>query len=105
MAVQVAGAAVKTFVFPGWIGIDTGPGDFAENITTIGIDFNNLFVGKRIKLGESIELEIIQIGKECHHGCYIRQVVGDCIMPREGVFAKVVCGGDISVGEVISWIE
>lgn len=85
--------------------VEINPGDFAENITTVGVDFNNLFIGKKMKLGRSIELEITQIGKECHHGCYIRQAVGDCIMPREGVFAKVISGGDISVGDAINWIE
>lgn len=85
--------------------VKINPGDFAENITTIGIDFKNIFIGKKIKLGKSVELEITQIGKECHHGCYIRQAVGDCIMPREGVFAKVIIGGDMSVGDPISWVE
>ncbi len=85
--------------------VEINPGDFAENITTIGIDFKNIFIGKKIKLGKSIELEITQIGKECHHGCYIREAVGDCIMPREGVFAKVLTGGDMSVGDEISWVE
>jgi MOSC domain-containing protein YiiM len=85
--------------------IKINPGDFAENITTIGIEFNNFFVGRRIKIGKSIELEITQIGKECHQGCYIKETVGNCIMPMEGVFAKVINGGDISVGDAITWIE
>jgi len=83
--------------------IDIKPGDFAENITTSGLDFKFVSIGKKIKIGEKIELEITQIGKECHNGCYIREVVGDCIMPREGVFAKVIRGGNIRVGDKIQW--
>lgn len=83
--------------------IDIKPGDFAENITTSGLDFSVVSIGKKIKIGKTIELEITQIGKECHHGCYIKEVVGDCIMPREGVFAKVLKGGKIHVGDKISW--
>lgn len=72
-------------------------GVFAENITTQGIVLYQLPLGSRIKIGEVI-LEITQIGKECHLGCEIRQLVGDCIMPREGVFAKVIKGGWIEDG-------
>lgn len=78
------------------------PGDFAENITTKGLDFTLLKVGTVIKLGESAQLEIVQIGKECHEDCIIRQKVGDCIMPREGVFARVVAPGEIRVGDAIT---
>lgn len=85
--------------------IEINPGDFAENITTSGIDFSNVTIGSRIKLGDSIKLEITQIGKECHHGCYIREAVGDCIMPREGIFAKVLSGGKLNVGDDIQWVE
>lgn len=80
---------------------EINPGDFAENITTTGLDFSDVSIGEKFKLGDSIELEITQIGKKCHHGCYIRQVVGDCIMPREGIFARVIKGGRISEGDVI----
>ena len=71
------------------------PGDFAENITTRGIPLDSLPVGSRVFIGDT-ELEITQIGKECHHGCAIFQAVGDCVMPRKGVFAKVIRGGRIS---------
>jgi MOSC domain-containing protein YiiM len=71
------------------------PGDFAENITTRGIPLDELPVGSRVFLGD-VELEITQKGKECHHGCAIFQAVGDCVMPRKGVFAKVIKGGTIS---------
>lgn len=81
------------------------PGDFAENITTIGLDFTNLKVGQCFNIGRDVRLEVSQIGKECHHGCYIRQAVGDCIMPREGIFARVLSGGTINVGDKILWIS
>ena len=71
------------------------PGDFAENITTRGIPLDDLPIGSRVFIGDT-ELEITQIGKECHHGCAIFQAVGDCVMPRKGVFAKVLRGGRIS---------
>ena len=71
------------------------PGDFAENITTRGIDLASLPVGTRLFIGDSI-LEISQIGKECHSGCAIREKTGDCVMPRRGVFAVVVEGGEIT---------
>ncbi len=77
------------------------PGDFAENITTQGIDFSSLKIGDRIRIGKEILLEVSQIGKECHDACYIKELVGDCIMPREGVFAKVIKGGQVEVNEEI----
>jgi len=83
--------------------VEINPGDFAENITTTGINFDSVAVGKRIKIGDTIELEVTQIGKECHHGCYIREAVGDCIMPREGIFAKVLHGGSMKIGDQIAW--
>jgi len=71
------------------------PGDFAENITTRGIDLPSLPVGTRLYIGGAV-LEISQIGKECHSGCAIREKTGDCVMPRRGIFAKVVEGGEIT---------
>jgi MOSC domain-containing protein YiiM len=75
-------------------GIEIGFGDFAENITTRGIDLGSLPVGSRLHLGPAL-LEVTQIGKECHTGCAIREVTGDCVMPRKGVFARVLIGGEI----------
>lgn len=75
-------------------GIDIAFGDFAENITTIGVDLSALPIGARLFLGEA-ELEVTQIGKKCHHGCAIFQTVGDCVMPRKGIFARVIRGGVI----------
>jgi MOSC domain-containing protein YiiM len=81
--------------------LDIKPGDFAENITTVGLDFIGIDVGSRLLLGE-IEIEIIKIGKECHTGCAIREYTGDCIMPTEGVFAKVIIGGELREGDPIT---
>ena len=75
-------------------GIELGYGDFAENVTTRGIDLGALPIGTRLNLGTAL-LEITQIGKECHHGCAIFHAVGDCVMPRKGVFARVLRGGEI----------
>ena len=76
-------------------GVDLPPGIFAENLTTRGIDLSRLPVGSRLRVGPAL-LEVTQIGKECHQGCAIRQAVGDCVMPRRGVFARVLAGGEIS---------
>lgn len=80
-------------------GVELEFGDFAENITTKGIDLAALPVGSRLSIGEAV-LEVTQIGKECHRGCAIMQQVGDCIMPRRGVFARVVKGGMVSSATV-----
>ena len=82
-------------------GADVGPGDFAENITTEGIDLLSLDVGSRLRLGQEAEIEITQLGKECHSRCEIFEQVGDCVMPREGIFAKVTKAGRIRPGDII----
>jgi MOSC domain-containing protein YiiM len=82
-------------------GLDVSFGDFAENIATKGIDWKRLPVGTRLNLGESALVEITQIGKECHHKCAIYYLAGDCIMPREGIFARVLTGGTIRRGDRI----
>ena len=71
------------------------PGDFAENVTTRGVALHLLPLGTEIRIGEAL-LEVSQIGKECHAACEIRRLVGDCVMPRKGIFARVVRGGRIS---------
>jgi MOSC domain-containing protein YiiM len=81
-------------------GLDVNPGAFAENITTEFVDVPHLKVGQRIRVGDA-ELEVTQIGKECHTRCAIYYQAGDCVMPREGVFARVVSGGDVQVGDKI----
>ena len=80
-------------------------GDFAENIATSGIDWLNVPIGTKVRLGDSALVEITQIGKECHKYCAIYYKIGDCIMPREGIFAKVLKGGEISVGDDIEVIK
>ncbi len=77
------------------------PGAFAENITTEFLELPDLEIGTRMKIGKETELEITQIGKECHSKCAIFFKVGDCVMPREGIFAKVIRGGEIFVGDEI----
>jgi len=76
-------------------------GDFAENVTTEAIDLQSLAIGSKLRLGTDAELEITQFGKKCHQGCEIFQQIGDCVMPREGVFAKVTRAGKIEPGDTI----
>ncbi|WBW50750.1 MOSC domain-containing protein [Peptoniphilus equinus] len=76
-------------------------GDFAENLTTEGIELKRLPIGTRLRIGDCAVIEITQIGKECHADCAIKQKIHDCIMPREGIFARVLIGGMIYPGDVI----
>ena len=85
-------------------GAKVAPGNFAENITTEGIDLIALKIGSKLKLGADVELEITQLGKKCHGRCEIFEQIGDCIMPREGIFARVVKAGAINVGDHIEVI-
>lgn len=81
-------------------------GAFAENIITRGIDLSSLAVGDTLRIGSEILLEITQLGKKCHNdGCAIKKATGDCIMPREGIFAKVIQGGEAAPGDTVTWIE
>jgi MOSC domain-containing protein YiiM len=84
-------------------GFDVTYGDFAENIATSGIDWMSVPIGTRVLLGDSVQVEITQIGKECHNRCAIYYLAGDCIMPREGVFGRVLKGGKIRRGDKISF--
>ena len=84
------------------LGLELHPGDFAENITIEGMDICKLPVGTRLSIGEDVLFEISQIGKECHTACAIRRQVGQCIMPEEGVFARVLKGGRIRPGDKVS---
>jgi len=86
-------------------GLKVGPGDFAENIVTEGMDLLILCPGTKLKIGDKVLLEISQIGKECHNRCAIYYQAGDCVMPREGIFAKVVLGGEIKPGDKIEVIK
>jgi MOSC domain-containing protein YiiM len=83
------------------MGLDVHPGDFAENITTEGIDLISLPLGTRIRIGQDIVGEVSQIGKECHTRCAIYYQAGDCVMPKEGIFIKVIKGGTIRVDDPI----
>ena len=82
-------------------GLDVQFGDFAENLTTEGIILYELPVGTEMKVGDGIVLRVSQIGKECHTRCAIFQQVGDCVMPREGIFAEVITEGEVKVGDEI----
>ena len=82
-------------------GLDVGPGDFAENLTTQGVNLYTLPVGTRLRVGVSVLLEMTQIGKECHDRCAIYHQAGDCVMPKEGVFARVLKSGRIACGDEI----
>lgn len=80
------------------MGLDIAPGDFAENITTEGVDLLSIPLGTKLVIGDDIEAEISQIGKVCHTRCEIFAQAGDCVMPREGIFAKVLKGGTLKRG-------
>ena len=86
-------------------GFDLKHGDFAENITTQGIVLTTIPIGTRLQVGNEAVLEMTQIGKECHAGCQIRNLVGDCIMPREGVFTRVIHAGTVKAGDKITIIK
>lgn len=86
------------------LGLSVSAGDFAENITTTGIDLVSLPIGSRLILGPAL-LEVTQIGKECHTRCAIYYQAGDCVMPKEGIFARVLKGGTVTAGVEISLIE
>jgi MOSC domain-containing protein YiiM len=82
-------------------GLNVNYGDFAENITTEGINLPSLPIGTNLKIGDKVLLEVTQIGKVCHNRCNIFYTVGDCVMPREGIFAKVIIGGEVQVDDQI----
>jgi MOSC domain-containing protein YiiM len=86
-------------------GLDVRPGDFGENLTTRGVELVTLPVGARLKVGGGVLLEVTQIGKECEKPCSIYYQVGDCVMPREGIFAKVLSGGDVAVGDEVTVVQ
>ena len=83
------------------MGLNVGYGDFAENITTEGVDLVHLPIGTAIRIGISVILHVTQIGKECHERCAIYYQAGDCVMPKEGIFAEVVTEGEVKVGDEI----
>jgi len=82
-------------------GLKVGYGDFAENITTQGVDLVHLPIGTEIRIGDAVRVRVTQIGKECHERCAIYYQAGDCVMPREGIFAEVANEGEVEVGDEI----
>jgi cyclic pyranopterin phosphate synthase len=102
---QVSLLAVESIDKMITMGAKVAPGNFAENITTEGIDLLNFAIGAKLRLGESVVLEITQFGKQCHSRCEIFEQVGDCVMPREGIFAKVTMPGRINVGDIIEVVN
>jgi MOSC domain-containing protein YiiM len=85
-------------------GLEVGPGDFAENITTEGLVLYELPIGTRMRMGETLA-EVTQIGKVCHDRCAIYEQAGDCVMPREGIFVRILQGGQVSVGDEIEILD
>jgi MOSC domain-containing protein YiiM len=98
---QVSLMAIESIEKMKKLGLDVGPGDFAENLTTEGMELISLPVGTEVSVGDEVKLEITQIGKECHTKCAIYRTVGQCIMPEEGVFTRVLRGGKVKTGDEI----
>ena len=99
---QVSLLALESIQKMQQLGLDVKPGDFAENITTTGIDLLSLTVGTRLLIGNDLEAEVSQIGKECHSRCAIYYQAGDCVMPKEGIFVSILKGGTIRNGDTIT---
>jgi len=97
---QVSLLAVESIAKMRARGLDVNPGSFAENITTRGIVLFNLPVGTQIRIGSAL-VAVTQIGKDCHTRCAVYYRAGDCVMPKEGVFAKVLASGEVAVGDRI----
>lgn len=100
---QVSLLAIESIRKMQKLGLDVDTGDFAENITIEGIDLVSLPIGAHLQIGSAL-LEVTQIGKECHTRCAIYHQAGDCVMPKEGIFAKVVQGGVAQAGDSVSVI-
>jgi len=99
---QVSLLAMESISKMQYMGFDVVAGDFAENITTEGINLIKLPVGTKLFIGKDVEVEVTQIGKKCHTKCAIYYQAGDCVMPKEGIFVKVINGGRIKAGDIIS---
>jgi len=89
----------------GRTGIKLSPGEFAENLTSEGLDLDSLPVGTRLRVGNEVLLEVSQIGKTCHDDCVIKDKTGECIMPQKGLFFRVLEGGTINPGEEIELVK
>ncbi|MBP1761298.1 MAG: hypothetical protein H6Q64_840 [Firmicutes bacterium] len=102
---QVSLLSLSSFEKMRNLGADVFYGDFAENITVDGIDVCTLPIGTRLKVGETL-MEVTQIGKECHNkGCAIKQQVGTCVMPTEGIFTRVLQGGMVKIGDTVKVVN
>lgn len=102
---QVSLLAIESIDKMRAMGLKVGPGDFAENLTTEGIDLVNLPLGTRLKIGSEAVGEVTQIGKECHARCAIYHQAGDCVMPKEGIFIRVLTGGTVKAGDAIEIVS
>lgn len=102
---QVSLLALESIEKMRQLGLDVHPGDFAENLTTEGIDLMHLPIGTRLSIGAEAIGEVTQIGKECHTRCAIYYQAGDCVMPREGIFIRVISGGSVSIGDKIEVVS
>ena len=98
---QVSLLAVESVRKMQEMGLDVKPGDFAENITTEGLDLLALPIGTRLKIGKGVIGEVSQIGKICHTRCAIYEQAGDCVMPKEGIFIRILKGDTINIGDEI----
>jgi MOSC domain-containing protein YiiM len=99
---QVSLLAIESIDKMREMGYEVNPGDFAENLTTEGIELFTLPIGTRLNVGDEVALEVTQIGKECHTGCAIFQQLGKCVMPKEGIFARVIRGGHVRADNEIT---
>lgn len=102
---QVSLLAIESIDKMRKLGLELQPGDFAENLTCEGINLSSLPVGTRISVGKETLLEVTQIGKECHQRCAIYRQVGQCIMPDEGIFARVLKGGVVRAGDTVEVVS
>ncbi|MCK4396113.1 MOSC domain-containing protein [candidate division WOR-3 bacterium] len=102
---QVSLLAIESIEKMRKMGVDVGPGDLAENLTTENIELVSLPIGAKLKIGDEILVEVTQIGKECHNSCEIFKQVGTCLMPTEGIFVKILTGGEVRKGDSISIME
>jgi len=102
---QVSLLAIESINKMRALGLKVRPGSFAENLTTEGLDLLALPIGSRVRVGEGVILEITQHGKVCHDKCAVYYAAGDCVMPREGIFARVIEGGPIRAGDAVVPIQ
>ena len=102
---QISLLAIESIEKMRKMGLNVNPGDFAENITTKGINLLSISIGDKISMGVDVLLQVTQIGKECQQPCAIGQQVGECVMPTEGIFARVLKGGKVKIGDEIKIIN